>query len=137
MLLASLRRSNMSRRGVQVKLDPEQAAAEERLSARRDFSPKGVNSVIEFHKTYRFDHDLQQRFPTRYSAASTAWIAGGMASDGKQDWPTNGFHSDFLETQRSTSTSEERKGVRHRLLWHTADMVSELLNDCQCSKNIK
>lgn len=109
----------------EVKPDPEQIADEDVLALQRNFSPTGIAKALNFHKRYRFDTRLYDKFFLRYSAAASAWMAGGMSNDGDQEWPQGQFHRQFSETWKGATSSHDRTSVRARLLWHTADMVRE------------
>ncbi|KAI0734099.1 hypothetical protein BC629DRAFT_526032 [Irpex lacteus] len=110
----------------QVKIDPEQIAAEEQLASKRDFSDKGLDSILDYHRQYLFDDRVFEKFFVRYSAASMAWMAAGMALDGEQEWTPGGFHKHFHETRKSTSTRDERKHIRNNLQWYAIDMLTAL-----------
>jgi hypothetical protein len=103
--------------------DATQLKEEDNLANQRNFSATALEAFTTFSQTYPLTPRLYAKFETRYNAARIAWMAGGMAYDGRQKWNRDSFHIHFAETRRSTFSPSERYKVRRELLGVALDTV--------------
>jgi hypothetical protein len=105
--------------------DATQIAEENKLVERRNFSHTALEAFTKFSQTYMLTPRLYQKFEPRYNAARIAWMAGGMAYDGKQKWSRDSVHVHFFETKRSVYSLSEHRIVRRELLSLALDAVRD------------
>ncbi|KAI0702842.1 hypothetical protein BC835DRAFT_1303302 [Cytidiella melzeri] len=104
----------------------EQMADETQLLQMRNFSPASIAKVSKFFLEHPVDQELLRRLGQRWTAATFAFMAGGMWNDGRHNWPTGSFHRLFFDTRNSTESSATRSGIRLHLLQTALDLITAL-----------
>ncbi|KAI0699212.1 hypothetical protein BC835DRAFT_1412677 [Cytidiella melzeri] len=104
----------------------EQMADETQLLQMRNFSPASIAKVSKFFLEHPVDQELLRRLGLRWTAATFAFMAGGMWNDGRHNWPTGSFHRLFFDTRNSTESSATRSGICLHLLQTALDLITAL-----------